>query len=357
MTTLTGDLLKEIEEIANLGVYEMDLVTGTWTGSENFIKIFGLPLKENYTPEEFQSIIHPEDIDAVMAYYYECLKTKDHFNYEYRTIRPDGKILFISSKSRIFRDSSGTPVRILGIKQNLTQRKADELQLAELSKVNNEKNEVLTMVAHDLKSPINQIKALVSLLKRDANPEQAQLLAILENSAQNGLNIISDLIDIAQLEQDTNLKVVSTDINSLVIKSLSHFEYIAEHKNITLITSLCEDATAMIHRVKFQRVIDNLLSNAIKFSPQGTGVKITTKKHDGMIELSVKDQGLGIKKENISKLFNKFSKIRRRGTKGEHSTGLGLSIVYDIIKKHQGEITVESEVNKGTTFTIKLKPR
>lgn len=357
MTTVTGDLLKEIEEIANLGVYEMDLITGTWTGSENFIKIFGLPVKENYTQEEFLSIVHPEDIGAVMAYYSECLKTKDHFNYEYRVIRPDEKVLFISSKSRIFRDSSGTPVRVLGIKQNLTQKKADELQLEQLSRVNLEKNEVLTMVAHDLKSPINQIKALVSLLKRDANPEQAQLLAILENSAQNGLNIISDLIDIAQLEQGVNLKLVRTDINNLVIKSLSHFEYIAQHKNISLITSLCADATALIHRAKFQRVIDNLLSNAIKFSPQCTSVEITTKRQNGAIELSVKDHGLGIKKENISKLFNKFSKLRRRGTKGEHSTGLGLSIVYDIIKKHDGEITVESEVNKGTTFTIRLKAR
>lgn len=354
MNISTNDLLKEIEDIANLGVYDMDLTTGTWTGSDRFINIFGLPVKKQYTAEEFQALVHPDDFKNVMDYYQECLQSNDYFNYEYRAVRTDGKIIYVSSKSRIFRDGSNAPERILGIKQDITKQKTDEIRLMQLNELNGQKNEVLAMAAHDLKSPINQIKALASFLRSDANEAQSSLLNILEESAKNALDIIGDLIEIAQLEQNAQLKLTNININELVLKSTSLFEYNAREKNIQLKTSLCEDATAPIHRAKFRRVIDNLLSNAIKFSPVGATVEISTKRKEGMVVLSVKDNGIGIEEKNIPKLFNKFSKLRRQGTKGEKSIGLGLSIVYEIMKKHKGEIAVKSKVNKGTTFIVKI---
>ncbi|ELR71245.1 Sensor histidine kinase of a two component response regulator [Fulvivirga imtechensis AK7] len=354
MNISTIDWLKEIEDIANLGVYDMDLTTGTWTGSDSLIRIFDLPVKAQYTAEDFQAAVHPDDFDDVMAYYHECLKSRDYFNCVYRAIRTDGKVIYVSSKSRIFRDDNHIAVRILGIKQDITKQKTDEIRLKQLNEANEQKNEVLTMVAHDLKSPINQIKALSSLLKNDASDAQKLLLDILEDASDNALDIIGDLIEIAQLEQDIRLKLTNININDLVLKSVSFFDYNARQKNIRLKKSLSEDATAPIHRAKFKRVIDNLLSNAIKFSPEGETIKIKTEKKQGVVKLSVKDNGIGIAEKNIPKLFNKFSTLRRQGTKGEKSTGLGLSIVYEIVKKHNGEIFVKSEVNRGTTFTIKI---
>lgn len=351
---LSDDLLPQIEGIGNLGIYEMDLTTNTWTGSTHFIRISGLPVKPYYTAEEFQNMVHPDDLKAVMDHYAECLRSSDNFNMEYRLLHPDGQIVYISSRSKIFRDNNGTPVRILGIKQDVTKTRAGEIKLIQLNEMNEQKNEVLTMVAHDLKSPINQIKALISIMKHECSDPQHALLGIMENSCNNALDIVSDLIDTAQLEQNTRLNLVFTDINDMVKKACKHFEYYALQKDIVLKTSLAKNAHALVHRKKFQRVVDNLISNALKFSPKGSIVQVTTRRRNNKLFLSVIDKGTGIDEKHIPHLFNRFAKHRRRGTSGEASTGLGLSIVYEIIKKHKGEITVKSEVNKGTTFTVQI---
>ncbi len=351
------DLLSKIEEIAKIGSYETDMATGIWTGSDNFIKIFGLPKKEAYSVKEFQELIHSEDYADVMAYFAKCIEIKEDFNYEYRCLNANGDVIYVSSHSKIYYDeATGVPLKVIGTKQDVTESKIYEKKLIELNELNHKKNEVLSMVAHDLRAPIAQLEGLTRILKQNIDDRHLKLIKMQEDACESAKNIITELIEIAELEDKSyDLRTVKTDINKLVEQSIERFRFKALDKNIEIKVSQESVSEVNINPERFSRVIDNLLSNALKFTPKDKSIEVSLQNLDSKLVFKIRDEGIGIKKEHIPLLFDKFSKtIRRRGTQGEHSTGLGLSIVKQIVELHNGTIEVESEVNKGTVFTIEL---
>ncbi len=347
-------LLSQIEEIAKLGIYEVDLTRGVWTGSDQFAKIFGLPKKDQYTIVEFQALLHPEDAEAVMNYFGKCLQNKEDFNYEYRCVRPGGEVIYVNSRSKVQYSDDGTPLKVLGIKQDVTINKLFQLRLKELNDLDNRKNEILSVVAHDLRAPIAQILALSGLLRACPQSEHRELIQLQTKSCEVAINIINELIEIAQLEHDDHeIKKDRTSVNVLIEESITRFQLMAQSKNITIRTLLCQNSEVIINATMFSRIIDNLLSNAIKFTEDNKSIELITENNENQFLLRVVDQGIGIKGEHIPLLFDKFSKtIRRSGTHGEPSTGLGLSIVKHLVDLHNGTIHIESEVCKGTSITI-----
>jgi len=349
------DVSPVIEEITRIGTYETDLLTGTWTGSENFIKIFGLPMKDRYTVEEFQAIVHPEDRDAVMSYFAQCLSERKDFNYEYRCLRTTGEVIYVMSRSKISYREDGVPLKIVGVKQDVTESRLKELRLSALAENNRKKNEVLSMVAHDLLSPFNQLEALALLLKHDDQADN-HLISLQQGICQSARRLIDELIEIAELEDEVyTLRLTEHNIEGLLEKSAERFALVCEDKRITLKTNFCGDAVARVNPAKFSRAIDNLLSNAIKFTPENRSIELITEHVDDCLRIIVKDEGVGIKAEHLPFLFDKFSKrVRRPGTRGEPSHGLGLSIVKHIITLHKGTVTAYSKLNYGTSFVIEL---
>jgi two-component system sensor histidine kinase VicK len=347
-------LLSQIEEIAKLGIYEVDLTRGVWTGSDQFSKIFGLKKKDLYTVAEFQALVHPEDAQKVMNYFGKCLQNKEDFNFEYRCIRPGGEIIYVNSRSKIQYSDEGAPLKVLGIKQDVTINKLFQLQLKDLNELDKKKNEILSVVAHDLRAPIAQILALSGLLKICPPSEQDDLIQLQVKSCEIAINIINELIEIAQLEHDDQeIKKDQTVVNLLIEESITRFQLIAQNKNITIKTSLCQNSEVTINSSMFARIIDNLLSNALKFTENGKSIELITENCEDQFLLRIVDQGIGIKPEHIPLLFEKFSKtIRRSGTQGEPSTGLGLCIVKHLVDLHSGTIHIESQIGKGTSITI-----
>jgi PAS domain S-box-containing protein len=169
-------IISTIEEIAKIGWYETDLIKRTWTGSDNFIKLFGLKKKESYPIEEFQALVHPDDFQQVMQNFTSCLESGSDFNCEYRCKIPDGRIIHVLSRSKIFFDSTGKPVRVVGVKQDISAQKVFENELLRLTELNRSKTELLGFVAHDLRSPLAQLKSLALLLKLNATPDQVKFL-------------------------------------------------------------------------------------------------------------------------------------------------------------------------------------
>jgi PAS domain S-box-containing protein len=356
MESRLADLLSVIEEIAKIGSYETDLTTGNWRGSDNFIKIFGLEKKEEYTVYEFQAIVHPDDLDRVMAYFVECLEKQIDFNYEYRCLTRKGDVIYVSSRSKISYDSFGRPLTIHGVKQDITDLKRNEMRLLNLNENNRKKNEVLSVVAHDLKSPIQQLQGLAAIMKCSVDKDHHDLLTMQEEICNSAKAVIAELIEIAELEDDVYTPIkIKTDMNKLIMQCIKHFEQDARKKNISIKTLFAKRCFAAVNPEKFSRAIENLISNALKFTPENKIVELTTRVSKTSLFIEVADQGIGIEKNDIPFLFEKFSKtIRRRGTNGEQSSGLGLSIVRQIIDLHNGTITVNSQKNIGTTFTIEL---
>ncbi|SHH76809.1 two-component system, OmpR family, sensor histidine kinase VicK [Chryseolinea serpens] len=356
MVKRSAELLPVIEEIANIGCYETDMKTGTWIGTDNFIKLFGLEKKPRYSVEEFQALVHPDDFQWVMEYFSECLKNKIDFNCQYRCIKSSGEIIYVNSRSRIYYNSDGSPERVIGVKQDITASKQNEIKLHQLNENNKRKNEVLSMVAHDLNAPLNRLSGLAKIFQEGLETKYSELIALHEQICVSAKTIIAELIEIAELEDESyKLEKEHQDINKIILQSISTFKLNAEEKGVDIVTDFTARCEATFCASKIARVINNLLSNALKFSPENKNINIATLKNDKSVFIIIRDQGIGISREHLPFIFEKFSKkLRRPGTKGEQSTGLGLSIVKQIVDLHNGEIQVTSQENEGTTITIEL---
>lgn len=355
-TLANNKLLSEIEEIARLGSYETDLSTGTWKGSENFIRIFGLPKKKEYTEEEFQALVHPDDFEEVMQFFRECLEEQKDFNCEYRCIRPDGEVIYVNSRSHITYDENGSPLKVIGIKQDITATKIYEKKLDQMNKLIRKKDEILAEVVHDLRGPLTQIMMIASLLEVKLEDEDQDMFELLKETCETSESIVSEIIEIAELEDfSLELNKSVSDLNDIIRQSANCYKLKLKEKKIALNTSFSPDATAFVDRNKMLRMVDNLLNNAIKFTPKGNAITLSTRTAEDSVTLIIEDEGIGIKEEHVPLLFDEESRpIRRQGTDGEHSTGLGLNIVKQIVDLHKGKVQASSIFGEGSTFKVTL---
>jgi len=255
--------------------------------------------------------------------------------------------------SKIIRDGNNKAVKVVGIKLDITSVKSYESKLKELRQMNIRKNEILGTVAHDLKSPLSSIMGMTEMLSDNADSDHMDLIKYIQEALHTAIDIINGLIEIAEIEEENDLlHCEKTDINEILKESVDHFMIRAKKKKIEIQTEFCPKAFGIVDSVKFARIIDNLILNAIKFTNEGGRIYVTSYFDSEIVKITVDDNGIGIDADIIPELFDKFSKARRKGTSGEKSTGLGLSIVKKLVELHKGKIEVESCVNKGTKFTV-----
>lgn len=246
--------------------------------------------------------------------------------------------------------------RALQIKKKTTA--VIEEKNARLEALNQEKNNLMGIVAHDLKSPFNSIGGITNILPLAGplNDEQKKFVALINTVVESSRTLIQDLLDLSALE-NREMKVAHESVNVSELMAGVHAKHSlqAQKKGIVLLLSEEAKNTVIVSdRRHIERILDNLISNALKFSQTGTEVTIGTKLESGQVQFYVKDQGPGISHEDQKHLFKKFRKLTAQPTQGEASSGLGLSIVKALVDELDGSIAVESELGKGTTFTCAL---
>ena len=226
-----------------------------------------------------------------------------------------------------------------------------------LKELNELKDKHLGIAAHDLRNPLSSIRGMSQMLvemELDENTQTSFLQSINRVSNQM-LTLVDNLLDVAVIESGKfDLKLSEGNISRLTAERIELMAVNAERKEIRLIADLQEVTNSLFDADRMRQVVDNLLSNAIKFSPSGSVVNVACGQADHILDITVTDQGLGIPSKDIDRLFGTFEKLGAQPTGGEKSTGLGLSIVKSIVDAHGGEIEVDSEVGKGTTFIIHL---
>ena len=235
-----------------------------------------------------------------------------------------------------------------------------ELKNNKLIELHNDKNEFLGIVAHDLKNPISAISLYIHSIREyvesEYNEEIINYADMIDSTIQSMMVLIKDLLDINALETGKlNLELDIYDISSLIFETEYTFKPLAEKKQINLISSFEQDLNIKVDYTRFGQILNNLVSNAIKFSPSNKNIYLSAiKNENNKVIISVKDEGQGIKKEEMEKLFKKFSKLSSKPTGNESSTGLGLSIAYKLTKEMSGNIWCESEYGEGTTFFLEF---
>ncbi len=229
-----------------------------------------------------------------------------------------------------------------------------------LRELNEEKNYMMSVVAHDLKSPLNQINGLASVIKLDEDrltDTQKECLDNIAVASGRLSEMINKILDSRNFDRNQDsVKIEPIDIDKMATDVLNDFSATAGKKNITLHKNSRNGAKVMADKHYLRQVFDNLVSNAIKFSPEGTNIELNIT-HDGdKILAEVKDEGPGITPEDKEKLFTEYAVLSAKPTGGETSTGLGLAIVKNYVEKIGGEIWCESEPGQGASFKVKLDP-
>jgi sensor domain CHASE-containing protein/signal transduction histidine kinase/HAMP domain-containing protein len=260
-------------------------------------------------------------------------------------------------------DDNGRIIGVLETCTDITERKAverllQEKQIAEIA--NRTKSEFLANMSHELRTPLNSIIGFSDLLYEqvfgELNEKQLKYAGNISRSGKHLLSLINDILDLSKveagkLELDYNEFELATKLN--MIKNL--LSPIADRKNIKIEIDMDSKLTSIrADEARFIQMMYNLVDNAIKFSYENSPVKIKAKKKGDLVEIAVKDNGIGIKAENQYKLFKPFSQVDQFSSKTFQGTGLGLSLVKQIVHLHGGYVWFRSNPEEGSTFAFTI---
>jgi len=233
-------------------------------------------------------------------------------------------------------------------------------QNEKLSELNYEKNSLISIVSHDLSTPFATIQIWGQVFQNDMErllPEQQKALNRILQAGEYGERLIRQILNVERVDighHKMNLERI--ELKPVTEEVMENFKPLAAKKNISLHTDFTgKHLHILSDRHLVSRIFENLLSNAIKYTPPGKNVWVNVTDEQDAISIKVRDEGVGIEKEELPYLFSKYSKISSRPTDGETSNGLGLSIVKRIVEEINGRIYCESELGKGSLFTVLLK--
>ncbi len=258
---------------------------------------------------------------------------------------------------------------VIAVARDITDQIKRELELRrlveELHEVNSEKDKFFSIIAHDLKSPLSAMIGITELLAEDAEKltlgEIKRLSRSLQASGNNVYRLLENLLEWSRIKRglmDFNPSFLS--LRTVVAHSMENFVLAASQKQIGLLNAVGESFKVFADERMLETILRNLLSNAIKFTERGGFIKITAyQKVNGFVGVEVKDTGIGIPEDLLTKIFSVTGNGQRKGTDGELSTGLGLPLCKELVEIHGGKIWAENNSSKGSRlcFTLPSKPR
>ncbi|MEI2664679.1 two-component system histidine kinase PnpS [Rossellomorea sp. LJF3] len=233
--------------------------------------------------------------------------------------------------------------------------------ITELKKLEQMRKDFVANVSHELKTPITSIKGFSETLLDGAmdDPETLKsFLDIILKESDRLQSLIQDLLELSKIEkQGFQLFVEKVEVAGLIEDVLPILKEKAKPKDISLQAVFESRGTAEVDSYRLKQVFINLISNAIAYTPKGGNVSVTVQDDQDKVYVKVKDNGMGISQEELPRIFERFYRVDKARSRNSGGTGLGLAIVKHIIEAHEGDIEVESELEKGTTFTVTLNKR
>jgi signal transduction histidine kinase len=345
------------------------LPSGNLTWSTDPEKLFGFP-PGAFGPElRISRTVHPDDKAGFEAAVAIAMQTGT-YEAEYRAVRPDGSIVWITERGQVVADVDGE--RMVGICRDVTAERQASLDREYLLKRAREardeaerqsrlKDDFLATLSHELRTPVNAILGWLSILE-SGKPirDTYSALAVIRRNAQIQAKLIEDLLDMNRLLSGTfQLQIVPVDIGCLLQTTMQGLQPAADAKGVQIIASV-ESAVGQMQADsrRLQQVLWNLVHNAIKFTPKGGRAEIHLQRVHGFVELTVKDNGQGISPQFLPHVFERFRQQDSSTTREAFGLGLGLSIAKHLVELHGGTISASSAgEGLGATFTVRVPIR
>jgi len=349
-------------ESADLGTYEVNLLTNEIITSQRFNEIWGIAHAATRT--ELASHLHPDD-QAIREQAHLHSMSTGQLEYEARVLWDEGSIHWIKVKGRVIYDSQGTATGLLGVIQDITKQKHFAQQLhvqvnertQQLQRSNADLQQFAHVASHDLREPVRKIKLYSSRLQGEYGqslPEKGSIFVdkILQ-AADRMYSMIEGVLAYSSfnaIEQKNEL----IDLNEVIDSIESDMEILIAQKNAVIkkeMLPLIEGAPVLIYQLFY-----NLVNNALKFSKTGESATVSiycrNADADDLVTIVVEDNGIGFEQQYGQRIFETFTRLNRKDD--YEGTGLGLSLCKKIVERHNGKIQVESELNSGAKFMITL---
>jgi PAS domain S-box-containing protein len=349
----TERILKESEEKYRLiadavphMVWEVELDGTISYINKQWADYSGLSLEE-LNHGGWSKVLHPEDAEMVGKGWMDAFANKKTYVGECRIKNPDGGYSWFTLKTVPIKNDKDDVELWIGTATDIHDKKIAEQQ----------KDEFISIASHELKTPVTSIKGFTQILlmkfEKEGNNEAADLLSRMDNQVNKLTKLIIDLLDATKIENG-QLKFAKEnfDFNELVMEVSEEMQRTTESHEIK--ANLTDTKMVSGDRNRIGQVIINLVSNAIKYSPNAKEVIITSTVEKNNIKLCVKDFGIGIPEEKIANVFDRFFRVGGDKQYTFPGLGLGLFISSEIIKRHNGKITVQSTLKKGSTFCFTL---
>ena len=259
----------------------------------------------------------------------------------------------ITEETRIIRENKERARQLKKLNVMLDDRNS------ELQKAIDTKNKFISIIAHDLRNPLNAINGLSELLTRRLNPEVDQravdMAKVLHQSAKGAYELLDNLLVWARTQQNTiQFNPETLNVHDTAADTINEIKVQAERKHIMLINSTESSDTVWADKLMLQTIIRNIVSNAIKFTNEGGLIVIASSQTADKTEITIEDNGVGMTSETIKKILDTIELNSTKGTSGETGTGMGLIISKEFIQRHKGTLNIESTLGKGSTFIITL---
>jgi two-component system sensor histidine kinase VicK len=306
-------------------------------------------------PATLLETIHPEDREYLIQTYNEIINGAEK-KVEFRIQPPGEKLRWITVNPVMTEEKAGKRV-IVGLAEDISKGKDNELNLQKFAA---KKDSIMEILSHDLAGPLNNIKGIATLLAEKLqghdHPELDELVGMIEKTSERSIRLIREFVK-QEFLQSVNSELLKKRVD--IVKEMKEVlaQYESSQSDISKTFHLnisSETIFARLDIYKFTQVINNLISNAIKFTKDDGEITVTLEDKQDTICVSVADNGIGIPAKYHDNLFEKFTKARRKGLKGEPSVGLGMSIIKTIVEWHSGRIWFESKEHEGSTFYIEL---
>lgn len=263
----------------------------------------------------------------------------------------NGEYLSLRVRFALVRRESGFISGLVAVLHDTTEQEKEE----------RERRLFVSNVSHELRTPLTSVKSYLEALDEGAlsEPVAPDFIKVSLDETNRMMRMVTDLLHLSRIDNATShLDVELFNFTAFITFILNRFDKMRgpdEEKKYELVRDYpITSVWIEIDTDKMTQVIDNILNNAIKYSPDGGKIKVTMKTTDDQMILSISDQGLGIPKQDLPRIFDRFYRVDRARSRAQGGTGLGLSIAKEIIKQHNGFIWAKSEYGKGSTFTIVL---
>jgi PAS domain S-box-containing protein len=322
----------------------LESVITSWNASAE--RMFGYTAEEVIGETIYKLI--PADRQDEESRILARLKTGERVeHFETKRIAKDGKILDVSLTISPIKDAQGNITGLSKIARDITERKMNETM----------KNDFIGMVSHELKTPLTSLSAIIQVtddkLKKSDDRFLSDAMEKANRQVRRMTGMINSFLNISRLEAGKMpIEKRLFELDQLLREILDEIKMTISTHTFSL--EECAHMIVNADRDKISSVISNLISNAVKYSPKGKLIDIRCQVRDGMVVLSVKDEGMGIKPQDLSQIFDRYYRVETSHTRHISGFGIGLYLSAEIIKRHDGKIWAESESGKGSTFSFSL---